>query len=493
MDFRKGLLVLGLLGVVGSPVQGQARGQKEGKTVGTGTKMKLRASHVARDWEQMLKEVADEVPAVGPIRLLNKHEFAQGREVALFELQNGLRVLVLEEHSAPLVSYQTWFRVGSRHEKPGRAGIAHLFEHMMFKGTKEFPHEVFDRLLEEAGAQVNAATWLDWTFYYENLPSTHWKLAAKLEADRMVNLVLTQEQLDTEREVVKNERRYRVENDPDGMIDEALMALVYGSHPYGHPVLGTFEDLDTLTIDECIDFYRTYYSPSNAIIVVVGDADTKDVLVTVAQLYGSMEKVDVPGEMAGAPPEQKEARVQTLVLPVVTERARLAWRTVPADSPDTAALHVAAGVLFDDQASRVYRRLVERLKLASDVDGAVEVFSLDGLVLADIVMNEGKSAEEAVAIVLDEVERLGQEGPTAEELERTKNGTEAGFLKSIQGVGPMATQLGFFQVTANDYRVMFRFLEQVRRVDSESVKRVVQRYLRRDRANIVIARPASAK
>ncbi len=448
------------------------------------------ASSGTRDWTRLVERVSAKVPEAAPIRLLSTHRFGAGREVAHFEMKNGLRVLVLEDHQAPVVSFQTWFAVGSRHEVPGRTGIAHLFEHLMFKGTKTYPHEVFDRLLEEAGAQTNAATWLDWTFYYENLPADRWGLAPRLESDRMTGLVLTQEQLDSEREVVKNERRFRVENDPDGAMDEALMEMVYGDHPYGHPTLGSMEDLEALSLEDCLAFYRTYYSPSNATIVVVGAVDTGEVLETLGRLYGANPAVEVPRARPEAPPEQTAMRSRTLALPVATEKARLAWRAVSADHPDGAALDVVNGILFDNESSRVYRVLVEERGLASDVDGTVEAFALDGIVAADVVLNEGKDAEDAVEVLLAEVERLGREGPTPAELERTRNATEAAFLRSLQTAGSRATQLGLYETTAGDYRRMFEYVDRVRAVTAGDVMRVVGRYLTRNRLNLVVAKPA---
>lgn len=445
----------------------------------------------SEDLARLVQEVAAEFPEAAPIRLLSTHPVNPDQDVAHFELGNGLRILVLEDHDAPVVSFQTWFAVGSRHEVPGKTGIAHLFEHLMFKGTKAYPHEVFDRLLEEAGAQTNAATWLDWTFYYENLPSDRFEIAARLESDRMTGLILNQAQLDSEREVVKNERRFRVENDPDGAMDEALMTLVYGDHPYGHPTLGSMEDLDALTLEDCLTFYRTYYSPSNATIVVVGDVDTREVLRTLSRLYGGIPAVQVPRDRPAPPPEQTAMRSQVLALPVATEKARLAWRAVPANHPDTAALEVVNSILFDNESSRVYRVLVEERGLASDVDGTVEAFALDGIAMADIVLNEGKAAEEAVEVLLSEVDRLGREGPSIAELERTRNATEAAFLRALQTVGSKATHLGLFEMTAGDYRLMFEFVDRVRAVTQDDVRRVVGRYLTKERANLVIGRPAS--
>jgi len=484
------LMVSGFVGVTGA--SGWTSG--EPRLEGGNTPMAVPAKPgvavaIPADLDALVQEVASEVPAAAPIRLINRLRLRPDREVALFEFGNGLELIVLEDHSAPVLSYQTWFAVGSRFETRGKTGIAHLFEHLMFKGTPTHPHEVFDRLLEEAGAQTNAATWLDWTFYYENLPSDGLDLAARLESDRMVNLMLNQQQLDSEREVVKNERRFRVENDPDGKMDEVLMRLLYGSHPYGSPTLGTFEDLDSLTLEDCLSFYRTYYSPSNATIVVVGDVQAREVLRTVARYYGAIPRIEVPRVRIPDPEEQTAPRTEVLALPVATEKARLGWRTVPAGHADDAALDVANHILFENESSRVYRVLVEEKGLASDVDGAVEGFALDGIAIADLVLVAHQPAEPAVEVLLGEVERLARDGPTPVELERARNHMEAAFLRSLQTVGSKATQLGMYHRTVGDYRKMFEFIGRIRAVRSEDVQRVVSRYWTRDRLNLVIARP----
>ena len=240
---------------------------------------------------------------------------------ARYVLGNGLSVIVMRDPSAPIASFQTWLGVGSRQEATGRTGIAHLFEHLMFKGTARHPHPVFDTLLERAGAQTNAATWLDWTFYYENLPAAQLDLAVRLESDRLVNLVLTQEQLDSEREVVKNERLYRVDNDPDGAIEEALFERLFPGHPYARPTLGYAADLDALTLADCLAFYRTWYSPGNVTLVVAGDVQPRPVLDLVARYYGALRPVEVPAAVPPPGPVAADGpRYLDLPLPVAVEQ-----------------------------------------------------------------------------------------------------------------------------------------------------------------------------
>lgn len=447
------------------------------------------AAETRAEFEAMARDVSREVTTAAPVRFLGSVRFGRDKDIAQFELGNGLRIILLEDHSAPVLSYQTWYGVGSRFEKRGKTGIAHLFEHLMFKGTENYPHDVFDRIFEEAGAQVNAATWLDWTFYFENLPAGQLELAARLESDRMVRLVINQAQLDSEREVVKNERRFRVDNDPDGIIDETLLSMVFPSHPYGMPTIGYMADIDSLTLEDCLTFYRTYYSPGNATLVIVGDVEARETLVTVAKQYGDIPKVKIPPSNPPPEKEQEKAQTKTLTLPVASEKARMAWRAVPATDDDVHSLDVANEVLFSNESSRVYRILVEEKGLASDVDGAMEAFRLDGLFVVDLVMNTGKKAEEAVEVVLGEVERLAREGPTEVELARAKNHMEAAFQRSLASVGSRATQLGMYELTAGDYRGMFTFVDQVRSVTAADVQKMVGKLLTRNRISIVYGKP----
>lgn len=444
------------------------------------------------DLEALARDVAAEVPAAGGIRMDAVARWGGDVTAARYVLGNGLALIVMRDPSAPVASFQTWLGVGSRQEVKGRTGIAHLFEHLMFKGTRDNPHSVFDRLLERAGAQTNAATWLDWTFYYENLPASELELAMRLESDRLVNLALTQEQLDSEREVVKNERLYRVDNDPDGAIEEALFEDLFPTHPYGRPTLGYLPDLDALTLDDCLAFYRTWYSPGNVTLVVAGDVNPRDVLRLVARYYGGLAPVDVSRTVPPLEaPQTGGPKVRTMTLPIAAERVRMGWRTVPAASEVAFALDVVNEVLFATESSRVHDRLVEREGLASDVDGASEPLALDGVFVVDLFLNEGKSGAEAAEVVFDELERLARNGPSKIELDRARNHLEAAFLRSLVTAGARATQLGAYERTAGDFRRMFTFVDGVRNVRASDVRRAAGQLLTRERAVLVYGKPAS--
>lgn len=442
------------------------------------------------DLVAIARAVSDRHPAAAPVRLASWLPFGRDRLACRFTLGNGLSVIAAPDGVAPLVSFQVWYGVGSRHEQAGRTGIAHLFEHLMFKGTHRHPHAAFDRLLERAGAQANAATWLDWTFYYENLPSWGLDLAAELEADRMTGLILTPEQVEAEREVVKNERSFRVDHDPDGAIEEALFEELFPTHPYGKPTLGFLDDIQALTMADCLDFYRTWYSPGNATLVIAGDADPGRALDVVARHFGAIPAVAVP--RLDPPPEADRTSLRTreLVLPIATERVRMGWRTVPAAHPDSHVLEVVNEILFANESSRLYQALVEDREIASDVDGSVEPLALDGVFIADVVLDEGRDAGAAVDVVLDGIDRLAADGPGPRELERARNHLEGAFLRSLSTVGSRATQLGSHELVSGDYQRMFGFVDAVRSVTADDVARVAGAWLRRDRASVVFGRPA---
>lgn len=446
------------------------------------------AQDLAGRYRELAAEASCRHPGHHVARLIDVIATDGGGHVVHFGLDNGLEVLLEPDHSAPLVSFQSWFRVGTVNECGFPGGIAHLFEHLMFKGTRRFGHSEFDRLLEEAGAQNNAATWLDWTFYYENLPSAALELAFDLESDRMRNLILDSEQLESERDVVRSERHYRVDNDPDGLIEEALFARLFPGHPYGSPTLGTFEDIDSITLDDCLRFYGHYYQPRNAILVIVGDCTFEAALELCLSYYGPIEPHPVPGCDVPAV-RDAVAEVTEIDVDINSERLRIGWQTVPAGDVDAVALDVANEILFANESSRVYRRLIDDLPIASDVDGTSEPMRLSGTFIVDVTINESEKASDALDVVFDEIGRLGREGPTEIEITRACNHLEASFLRSLVTVGSRATQLGIWHITTGDYRQLFDFVNDVRRVDAARVRDVVSRYLTPGSAVTVVARP----
>src|SRR4051812_37121631 len=277
-------------------------------TVAHGTRARARRGLYA----DLLAELNQRHPALAHARHDATIPFGPAMRVERFVLGNGLKLLILEDHTAPVICLQTWFGVGSRHERAGKTGIAHLFEHLMFGETEDNAHGAFDRLLEEAGAETNAATFLDWTYYHTNLPKDALPLAMKLEANRIARLVLRDPQVSSEKEVVANERRQRVDDDVDGAVSELLYQAAFLKHGYGWPTIGWMADIQGFTTEDCLAFYKTYYAPNNAILVVVGDASVAEVIRLTQEHYGQLVAAEIPVEnVLPEPPQTAERLVET--------------------------------------------------------------------------------------------------------------------------------------------------------------------------------------
>ena len=418
--------------------------------------------------------------------------FGADRTIHKFTLANGLTLLMMRDASAPVFAYHSWFRVGSRHEEEGKTGIAHLFEHMMFKATKSMGDGEFDKLMERRGAQTNAATWVDWTYYHEALPATADNLSTtiKLEADRMVNLVLNKKQLESEREVVKNERLYRVDDDPDGKMYEELWHLALDGHPYGWPTIGWMRDIEAISVKDCQEFYRRYYSPNNVVLVVVGDVDPVELLVELGTHYGPLAAQEIPEEAPVALSTRSAPVRKELTLPVQNERLLIGYPGPAINDASNVAMDVAMEVLFGGDSSRLHRLMVSELEVASSVDGSVPHFKLSGLIEVVVSLKSGKTAEEAEKILLEQLALMGTAGPTDAELEKAKNQLEASVYQSSYSANAIAGRLGHYEVTAGDFQAFQRSLDAMRHVDAEAVKAVVTRWLAPEQRSTIVVRPA---
>src|SRR5689334_23741949 len=264
-------------------------------------------------------------PEWGTVTHVETVPFGGRLQIERFRFKNGLELLACEDRSAPVVAFHTWFRVGSRHENVGKTVLAHLFEHLMFNEVEVRATGEFDRLLEEAGAESNASTWLDWTQYNIAIPKDKLGLVIGLEAERMSRLVLREPQVTSEKEVVANERRFRVDDDVEGAVSELLWATAFTAHAYSWPTIGWMADIEGFTTEDCARFYRTYYAPNNATVVVVGDFKERDLLAKIQKAYGGLESADIPVEdVLPEPPQGTERRV-TVKKPTATDKIALAY------------------------------------------------------------------------------------------------------------------------------------------------------------------------
>lgn len=422
-------------------------------------------------------------------RFVERVPLTEGLVVDRYRLDNGLSVLVAEDHAAPVVSIQVWYHVGSRMERAGKTGICHLFEHLMFGGTEAHPSGEFDRLLEEAGAENNAATFLDWTYYHVNAPSEAVDLVLALEADRLGKLVLDEAAVAREKDVVANERRQRVEDDVDGAVSELLWSEAFARHGYRIPTIGHMADIEGFTTDDCRAFYGTYYAPNNATLVVVGDVRSATLLPAIVRHMGALSPSSVPIEDAWPEPPQLAEKRLELEKPTPTQKVSMGYRSPALGDFDHAPLSVLSEVLFGGRSSRMYKRLVHELEIASDVRGWVGAFRDPSLFDVYLGAREGITAERLLEEHDALVEAVRREAPTEEEVARAKARLELATLQGLETVGGKAEQIGFFETVLGDPAGVVRRLEAIRRVSRADVLRVARRYLEPSTRTMVLVRP----
>jgi zinc protease len=401
----------------------------------------------------------------------------------MFRLPNGLTVIVHEDHSAPIATVNTWYHVGSGRETPGRTGFAHLFEHLMFEGSGHVPEGAFDRWLEAVGGDNNGSTGNDRTNYWENVPSNAVEIPLFLESDRMGYLLdaMSPEVVDGQRDVVKNERRQSYENRPYGMVwDELPGALFPEGHPYSWPVIGSMADLSAASYEDVVDFFRKWYGPANASVVIGGDVDASEIRALAEKWFGEIPKSDPVAPLAPRPVVLTEEKRLVLEDQVQLPRIYLAWPTPAAYSPPSAALDALASLLAEGKNSRLYRRLVYDLQVAQDVSAFQDAGAIASTFLVIVTARSGHTLSEILGFVDEEIERLQAEAPTEREMVRFKNRTEATFYDSLErvgGFGGKADQLNdyYFHTGNPDY-----FAEDLSRylsLDGSDVRAVATRFL----------------
>jgi zinc protease len=399
-----------------------------------------------------------------------------------YRLSNGLEVILHEDHSTPIVAVDLWYHVGSRNERPGRTGFAHLFEHMMFQGSKHADDEYF-KPIQEAGGFVNGTTNTDRTNYFEVVPSNFLERALYMEADRMGFLldVLTAKKLDNQRDVVRNERRQRYENQPYGRVWETLSEAIYPpGHPYSWTTIGSMEDLSAASLDDVKSFFQRFYTPSNATLVVAGDFKPEEAKALVEKHFGALPPGPPVANYQVWVPELGGEKRLTLQDRVQLPRAYAAWHTPPLFSPDDAPLDVLADVLARGKSSRLYTSLVYEKQIAQDVSAVQISRQIAGLFLIYATARPGHTTAELERAIDAEIERLKQEGPTQAEVERALSQHEADFMHDLEQVGGfngVADRLNFYNQFRGEPDSFQWDLERYRSVTAADVRRAARQYL----------------
>jgi zinc protease len=404
-----------------------------------------------------------------------------------FTLANGLNVILREDHRVPIVTVNTWFRVGSARERPGRTGFAHLFEHLMFMGSGHVKPGQFDQWLEATGGENNASTGSDRTNYWINVPSNAIDLALFLESDRLGYLLdaMTPKSVDAQRDVVKNERRQSIENRPYGMADVVLGEMLFPEgHPYHWPVIGYMPDLTAASYQDVVDFFKRYYTPSNASLVVAGDIDPARTRAAVEKWYSDVK----PGPLVGSMPipavQLDGVQKKTITDRVELPRMYLAWITPRHFEPGDAALDVVAAVLTEGKNSRLYKRLVYDMQIAQDVNAYQSSAELASNFQIVATPQPGHTIAEVQKVIDEELRKLQQEDPTAREVERALNQIEASFynrMERIGGFGGVADQMNSYFVDAGDPDWFNEDLARYRALSPSDIRAAALRFLPLDR------------
>lgn len=392
-------------------------------------------------------------------------------------LPNGLKVILLENHKTPLVTFQVWYRVGSRNEEWGKTGLSHLLEHMMFKGTSKVDGEQFSRVIEERGGEYNAFTSSDSTAYFETLSGADAQIAFDLEADRMRNLVLKEEDFKTEQAVVMEERRLRTDDNPKAILSEQVEATAYQVHPYHWPVIGWMADLERLTVEDAKKYYDAYYVPSNAFIVVAGDFSAGDFLEKIKEAFEVHEKAPAPDQEKSLELAQKgERRVFVKKESQLATVARV-YHVPNIRSPESYALEVIEAILSTGESSRLYRDLVRGEKLALSVDANNAALSRDpGLFSVWVEALPGTDMKDVEAALDKQMEKLCSEAVEAPELAKVKNQIEAAFVFGQDSIFRQAMLIAQYEVVSS-WRAIDDYVPSIRKVTAADVQSAACRYL----------------
>jgi len=389
-------------------------------------------------------------------------------------LANGLKVLIQEVRSAPVVSFMVWYKVGSRNEGAGITGISHLLEHMMFKGTPSYAKGEIARVLQRNGASFNAGTSMDYTVYYEVLASDRLELAVEIEADRMVHAAIPSEEHRLEMTVVRSELE-RNEDNPHRALYQETLAQAFQAHPYHWPTIGWRTDVEQIRTEQIRDYYRAHYMPNNATAVVVGDIDPARALAIVERHFGPIPSGPAPPAMLVVEPPQIGERRFKIRKPGETRYFMVSWKNPAMAHPDSYPLDVLGMILGHGHTSRLYRALVEG-KIAIEIDAANETARDPFLLAVQATAAPGVSLDRVEEAVYREMDRLKKEPPGQEELSRAKRQVAAAFVYSRDSIRSLAQQLGYFE-TVDSYRYLDTYLARISEVTPEDVRRVAGQYL----------------
>jgi zinc protease len=410
-------------------------------------------------------------------------------------LKNGLRVITVEDHSAPVVALSITYNVGSRNERKGRTGFAHLFEHMMFKGSENVGSGEHFMLVFNNGGNMNGTTNEDRTNYFEVLPANQLDLALFLEADRMKSLEITKANLDNQRNAVQEERRLGLDNQPYGKSGELHQEMIYDNFAYKHSVIGSMEDLNAASVEDVSEFFKMYYAPNNATLVLVGDFKTAEALAKIKASFESIPRQPDPPAVDMTEPQQKAERKATVddVL-ARAPRVDIAYKAVQGNTADFYALQVLANILQSGQSSRLYQKLVKEKEMVTGVGGFMDEKRGIGAFYTNATLRPGTKVEDVEPLIYAEIDRLKKEPIADWELQKAKNNTRRNLINGLQSSLNRAVTIGQYTTYYNEPGLINNRLDKVAAVTKEDVQRVANKYLVDTNRTVVITMPkAKAK
>jgi zinc protease len=407
------------------------------------------------------------------------------------ELPNGLRIVMLEDHEAPVINLQMWYHVGSKDEKPGRSGFAHLFEHLMFKGSAHVPAEEHSRFIERFGGFDNAFTADDMTVFWETFPNNYLERVLWLEADRLGSLKVDQANFESEREVVKEERRVRVDNQPYGKVIEDLYAAAFTVHPYHHTTIGSMDDLNKATISDVQEFFHAFYRPDNVTMIVVGDFNVDQATIWAQKYFGGIPKPAQPLVRAiPQEPVQTAEKRMTKSYPNSPLPAVVIGYKVPAQyTPDSYPLDLASNILSGGESARLYRKLVYDDQIAVQVSGAGNFTEDPNLFFAIAVMNQGKSSADGEKEINDVLEGMKTAAVSPQELEKAKNQEIAAYILGRETAKDKADALGRYSVLGKNPNMINTDLSNYLKVTAADIQRVARLYFATAHATVLTVEP----
>jgi zinc protease len=431
--------------------------------------------------------------AVALVSLISSGAFASNE----YSLGNGLKLVVKEDHRSPVVISQIWYKAGSIDELNGATGVAHVLEHMMFKGTKKVPGGEFSRRIAAAGGRENAFTSRDYTAYFQQLQKSRLPLAMELESDRMRNLVLTEDEFAKEIKVVMEERRLRTDDQPRALVHEKMTATAYQSHPYRRPVIGWMNDLENMNVSDAKEWYDRWYAPNNAVLVVVGDVNPKEVFVLAQKYYGQIKSRPL------LPLDKRKPQTEPLQVGIkritVKAPARLPYLAMgyhapvlrnPATDWEPYALEMLAGVMDGNESARLNKELVRERRIASSAGAGYDSTARGpGMFYLDGTPSEGRTVADLEAALRGEVEKLVRDGVTEEELARVKAQVVAGHVFQLDSMAYQAMQIGQLESIGLSYRDVDTMLKKLQAVTAEQVRDVAKKYLKDDSLTVAILDP----